>query len=173
VGTNTPQLATTEFVLANKGGAGSVTSASVVTANGLAGTVATPNTTPDITLKTTLSGMLKGNATALLAAVAGTDYLAPSNFTYSNNSNGYVKFPGGLIIQWGQTYGSTSGYVTVNFPIAFPVAVLKVVGSTASGDSTGVFVMFGASMSKTSFPTICTGASGFAANVFHWITIGY
>lgn len=60
------------------GGSGTVTSASVVTANGFAGTVATANTTPAITLTTTITGVLKGNGTAISAATAGTDYVAPS-----------------------------------------------------------------------------------------------
>ena len=59
------------------GGAGTVTSASVVSANGLAGTVATATTTPAITLSTTVTGVVKGNGTALSAATAGTDYVAP------------------------------------------------------------------------------------------------
>lgn len=57
-------------------GTGTVTSVSVVSANGLAGTVATATTTPAITLSTTITGLLKGNGTAISAAVAGTDYLA-------------------------------------------------------------------------------------------------
>lgn len=56
--------------------AGTVTSMSIVTANGFAGTVATPTTTPAVTLTTTISGLLKGNLTAISAAVAGTDYSA-------------------------------------------------------------------------------------------------
>jgi hypothetical protein len=59
-------------------GAGSVTSASVVTANGFAGTVATATSTPAITLTTSITGVLKGNGTAISAATAGTDYIAPS-----------------------------------------------------------------------------------------------
>jgi hypothetical protein len=59
------------------GGSGTVTSASVVSANGLAGTVANPTTTPAITLSTTVTGVVKGNGTALSAATAGTDYVAP------------------------------------------------------------------------------------------------
>lgn len=51
------------------GGSGTVTSVSVVTANGLAGTVATATTTPAITLTTTITGILKGNGTAISAAV--------------------------------------------------------------------------------------------------------
>jgi len=59
-------------------GTGSVTSTSVVTANGFAGTVATATTTPAITLTTSVTGVLKGNGTAISAATAGTDYVAPS-----------------------------------------------------------------------------------------------
>jgi len=49
-----------------------------VSANGFGGTVATATTTPAITLTTSITGLLKGNATAISAAVAGTDYLTPS-----------------------------------------------------------------------------------------------
>jgi len=62
---------------ATPGGAGTVTTVSVVTANGLAGTVANATTTPAITLTTSITGMLKGNGTAISAASAGTDYQAP------------------------------------------------------------------------------------------------
>jgi len=63
----------------NATGTGStVTSASVVSANGFAGTVATATTTPAITLTTSISGVLKGNGTAISAAVAGTDYVTPT-----------------------------------------------------------------------------------------------
>ena len=57
---------------------GTVTSVSVVSANGFAGTVATATTTPAITLTTSITGLLKGNGTAISAAVVNTDYFAPS-----------------------------------------------------------------------------------------------
>jgi hypothetical protein len=57
---------------------GTVTSVSVVSANGFAGTVATATTTPAITLTTSITGVLKGNGTAISAAVVNTDYFAPS-----------------------------------------------------------------------------------------------
>ncbi len=53
------------------GGSGTVTSVSVVSANGLAGTVANPTTTPAITLSTTITGLLKGNGTAISAQTVG------------------------------------------------------------------------------------------------------
>lgn len=63
---------------AGGGGTGTVTSVSVVSANGFAGTVATATTTPAITLTTTITGVLKGNGTAISAATAGTDYIVPT-----------------------------------------------------------------------------------------------
>lgn len=59
-------------------GSGTVTSVSVVSANGFAGSVANATSTPAITLTTTITGLLKGNGTAISAAAAGTDYLAPN-----------------------------------------------------------------------------------------------
>ena len=59
-------------------GTGTVTSVSVVSANGFEGTVADATTTPAITISTSISGLLKGNGTAISAATADTDYLTPS-----------------------------------------------------------------------------------------------
>jgi len=72
----------TDYVkVATSTGTGSVTSASVVSANGFAGTVATATTTPAITLTTSITGVLKGNGTAISAGTAGTDYVAPGTAT--------------------------------------------------------------------------------------------
>lgn len=72
----------TVFLLASADGtSGTVQSVSVVSANGLAGTVANATTTPAITLSTSVTGVLKGNGTAISAATAGTDYLAPPSGT--------------------------------------------------------------------------------------------
>ncbi len=57
---------------------GTVTTASVVSANGFAGSVDTAGTTPAITLSTTITGIIKGNGTAISAATAGIDYLSPT-----------------------------------------------------------------------------------------------
>jgi len=58
------------------GGSGTVTTISVATANGFAGTVANATTTPVVTMKTTITGLLKGNGTAVSEATVGTDYSA-------------------------------------------------------------------------------------------------
>jgi len=87
-------LGTTSWVAAGGGGGGSgtVTSVSVVAANGFSGSVANSTTTPAITVATSISGLLKGNGTALLAAVAGTDYLAP----FAGTTLQYVRGDGSL-----------------------------------------------------------------------------
>ena len=81
---------TVKLLASNAGAAGTVTSASVVSANGFAGTVATATTTPAITLTTSITGVLKGNGTAISAAVAGTDYVTPTGTeTLTNKTIAY------------------------------------------------------------------------------------
>ena len=65
------------------GGSGTVTSVSVVTANGFAGTVANATTTPAITLTTSVTGLLKGDGAAISDATIGTG-LSFSAGTLSN-----------------------------------------------------------------------------------------
>lgn len=62
-----------------------VTSVSVASSNGLAGT-SSGGATPTLTLSTSITGILKGNGTAISAASANVDYLAPSGpVTYTAN----------------------------------------------------------------------------------------
>jgi len=105
---------------------GTVSSVSVVSANGLAGTVATATTTPAITLSTTITGLLKGNGTAISAAVSGTDY-APatsgSSILYGNAAGGFsnvtigsgVSFAAGTLSATGS--GGTVTSVTGTAPV--------------------------------------------------------
>ena len=70
----------TDYVKVATSTAGTVSSVSVASANGFAGT-SSGGTTPALTLSTSITGVLKGNATAISAATAGTDYLAPPSGT--------------------------------------------------------------------------------------------
>ncbi len=72
---------------------GTVTSVSVVSANGLSGTVATGTTTPAITLSTSITGVLKGNGTAISAATSNTDFLPPTSPVMSSATfnDGYTE----------------------------------------------------------------------------------
>ena len=97
------------------GGGGTVTTASVVSANGLAGTVANPTTTPAITLSTSVTGVLKGNGTAISAAAAGTDYVAPGG-ALGTPSSGTLTNATGLPVAGviGAQAGPLTGDVTTS-----------------------------------------------------------
>lgn len=77
------------------GGSGTVTSVSVNTANGFYGTVLNSTTNPSITMKTNVNGMIKGNGTAMSAASAGSDYVAPTGSVsqYIRGDGTFASFP--------------------------------------------------------------------------------
>jgi len=103
------------------GGSGTVTSVSVVSANGFTGTVANATTTPAITLTTSVTGLLKGNGTAISAATSGTDYAPATSGTailYGNGAGGFsnvtigtnLTFTGGTLNATGGGGGGASGF---------------------------------------------------------------
>jgi hypothetical protein len=99
------------------GGSGTVTTVSVVAANGLNGTVANPTTAPAITLSTTVTGLLKGNGTAISAATSGTDYAPATSGTdilYGNGAGGFsnVTVGSGLTFAGGTLAATGAGTVT-------------------------------------------------------------
>lgn len=114
------------------GGSGTVTSVSVVSANGFQGSVATATTTPAITVSTNVTGILKGNGTAMSAATAGTDYQAPITLTTTGTS-GAATFVGNTLNIPQYTGGGGSG--TVTSVAATVPAFLSITGSpiTTSG----------------------------------------
>jgi hypothetical protein len=141
------------------GGSGTVTTVSVVSANGLTGSVANATSTPAITLSTSITGVLKGNGTAISAATAGTDYVAPggalgtpSSGTLSSctvdgtNKVGYINAPQStnttlaLTDQGKHVYftgGSTATLsVPTNASVAFPTGTTIIVVNNNSGNLT-------------------------------------
>ena len=93
-------------------GGGTVTNLSVVSANGFAGTVATPTTTPAITLSTTVTGVLKGNGTAMSAAVANVDYV-PLSTVLTKTADYTITGTDTWIIN-----NKTGSTFTLTFPLA-------------------------------------------------------
>ena len=79
---------------------GTVTAVSVASANGFAGS-SSGGATPALTLTTTITGLLKGNGTAISAATAGIDYLAS-----------YDNFPTHTSV-FGQTTSGTSTLIAL------------------------------------------------------------
>ncbi len=110
------------------GGTGTVTSVSVATANGFAGTVATATTTPAITISTSVTGLLKGDGTAVSAAVAGTDYLAPSG-SGASLSGVWLLASGGAITA-NNTISGAFNIGFTNTAIGIGVAPASITAST-------------------------------------------
>jgi len=131
-------------------GGGTVTTVSVVSANGLAGTVSNPTSTPAITLSTTITGLLKGNGTAISAAVASTDYLVPGG-ALGTPSSGTLSNCTGLPISAGVSGLGTGVASFLGTPTSTNLAA-AVTDETGSGS-----LVFGTSPTLTT-PNIAGGA---------------
>jgi hypothetical protein len=112
----------------NKQPAGTyVTAVSVVSANGLAGT-SSGGATPALTLSTTITGLLKGNGTAISAATSGTDYAPATSGTsilYGNGAGGFSNVTVGTGLSFvAGTLASTASAATapVTYTANFSVA---------------------------------------------------
>lgn len=115
---------------------GTVTSASVASANGFAGTVATATTTPAITLTTTITGVLKGNGTAISAATAGTDYVVPGGALGTPSSGALTNctFP-----TLNQNTTGTAGNVTGTVAVANGGTGATTLTGVLKGNGTSAF----------------------------------
>jgi len=135
---------------------GTVTSVSVVSANGLAGTVATATTTPAITLSTTITGLLKGNGTAISAAASGTDYAPATSGTsilYGNGAGGFSN-------------------VTIGTGVAFAAGTLSATGSggtVTSVTGTAPVVSSGGTTPAISMAAATTSVNGYLTST-DWTT---
>jgi hypothetical protein len=137
-------------------GSGTVTTVSVVTANGFAGTVATATSTPAITLTTSLTGLLKGNGTSMSAAVAGTDYTVPSG-AFGTPSSITLTNATGLPISTGVT-GLGTGIAAF---LATPTSANLI---TAVTDETGTGSLVFATSPSLVTPVLGTPTSGNLSN---------
>jgi|GEM_PF-3166300 len=124
---------------------GTVTNVSVVSANGFSGTVSNPTTTPAITVSTSITGLLKGNGTAISAASAGTDYVIPSgsitgtasNITATSNSTlttlSALTSASSLALSGSQISGGTFGVINGSNLTNLPAGSLSGIIPIANG----------------------------------------
>jgi hypothetical protein len=103
---------------------GTVTSVSVVSTNGLAGTVANASTTPAISLSITPTGILKSDGTTTSAATAGTDYMK------------------GGVLTSGTILGDTQEFIDIN-----RYGFLNQTETTLTFDGTSIVTLSGVSWS--------------------------
>jgi len=137
--TNRGVLSSADWTTFNNKGSGTVTAVSVVSANGLAGS-SSGGATPALTLSTTVTGLLKGNGTAISAATSGTDYAPATSGTsilYGDGSGGFsnVTIGSGLSFSTGTLSASGGAGVT-----SFQTSLTGLTPSTAS---TGVVTLAG------------------------------
>ena len=129
---------------------GTVTSVSVTSANGFSGTVATSTSTPAITISTSITGILKGNGTAISAAVSGTDY-APatsgSAILYGNGSGGFssVTIGSGVSFVAGTLSATVSGGTVTSVGQTFTGGLISVSGSPITSSGTLALTVAGTS----------------------------
>lgn len=132
----------TAGILSATGTGGTVTDVSVTSANGFAGSVATSTSTPAITISTSVTGIIKGNGTAISAATSGVDYAPATSGTailkgngaggFSNASAGtdYAPPTSGVSILYGNGSGGFSN-VTINPSLTFSGGTLSVTPPTS------------------------------------------
>jgi len=86
-------------------------------------------------------------------------------------TDGYVKLPGGVIMQWGSIVCS-AGTTTITFPIAFPNACFSVTASPyIAGNSGGVSSTVDAiSSAPTTTSVVYSTTTGWS---LYWMAVGY
>ena len=163
-----------------------ITSLNISSNNGFAGDVLVANNAATLTLKTTVSGMVKGNGTALLAAVAGVDYAPPTSGTsilYGNGAGGFsnvtvgtgLTFTGGTLASTDvQTISiaSSNGFAGTSSGGLNPVLTLN---TTVTGILKGNGTAISAAVSGTDYAPATSGTSilyGNGAGGFSNVTIG-
>lgn len=157
-GTNTEQIANTEFVITEVTKA---ISAGYVKKTGdtMTGTLTIPN------------GTASGHAVNL------------GQFDNSLSTNGYQKLPSGLIIQWGRVANASrpvdgTALGPISYPIAFPNAVLSVNAQMVGGEAIQPVLLDGYLFVKTVGLTSFNLFSGHSTSStfnfgVYWIAIGY
>lgn len=119
-------------------------------------------------------------ASALLALTPSTLNQAFKGINQNlSTPNGWQKFPGGLILQWGYVAATTEGFYTVTWPIAFPNVVLNatpMVQMGGSSDKNGDWNTVVYNVGLTSglfFQNLQPGGAGANPAGFTWLAFGY
>ena len=124
-----------------------------------------------------LFNLMNGGPITIPNATASDQPVALGQFPFSvgagaSQSTGYIKFPNGIILQWGYilTNGSSSGQ-TVTYPIAFPNAMfISEAGDQGKNMNTGSL-----SNLSNSQGTVYGGTSAgtYSDTSLGWIAVGY
>lgn len=99
-----------------------------------------------------------------------SDFTLNSSWAASKDVAGYVKFPNGFIIQWGEAYVGANSTGYKSFPIAFPTACISVQVTHKTTATNWDKVCVAGNYTRTS----CTIANGETVNsMINWMALGY
>ena len=99
-----------------------------------------------------------------------SDFTLNSNWAASKDIAGYVKFPNGFIIQWGEAYIGANSTGHKYFPIAFPTACISVQVTHKTTATNWDKVCVAGNYTRTS----CTIANCETVNsMINWMALGY
>lgn len=99
-----------------------------------------------------------------------SDFTLNSNWAASKDTSGYVKFPNGFIIQWGEAYVGANSTGYKSFPIAFPTACISVQVTHKTTFTNWDKVCVAGNYTRTS----CTIANCETVNsMINWMALGY
>lgn len=99
-----------------------------------------------------------------------SDFTLNSNWAASKDISGYVKFPNGFIIQWGEAYVGANSTGYKSFPIAFPTACISVQVTHKATATNWDKVCVAGNYTRTS----CTIANCETVNsMINWMALGY
>lgn len=99
-----------------------------------------------------------------------SDFTLNSNWAASKDISGYVKFPNGFIIQWGEAYVGANSTGHKSFPIAFPTACISVQVTHKTTAINWDKVCVAGNYTRTS----CTIANCETVNsMINWMALGY
>jgi len=139
--------------------------------------VITPAGLAALTATLTRKGLVELATTAeFLAGTDGTRAVTPLAWSgnISTGNPGYIRFPAGLLIQFGNTTTNTGGIKTVTYPLAHTTTVQSLVLTplvTAQNFMTRVTLSNLATFSMQMFDTVQAAAP--SGNNFFWQSIGY
>jgi len=122
---------------------------------------------------TTIAGLVKlATATQAQAQTDDTTALTPKKLSdalkggnQALSSSGYQKLPGGLILQWGTSSTSASGFTTWTFPIAFPNAFFHAIGIGRQTDGSTISVNVNYADSNNSGAKVASSTDNAFTNV--------
>ena len=117
----------TDYVKVASSVADGVTTVSVASANGFAGS-SSGGATPALTLSTSITGVLKGNGTAISAATAGTDYVTPTGTETLTNKT--IAYGSNTLTD---VVGVTATQTLTNKTLTSPTLTTPALGTPASG----------------------------------------